>query len=46
MIHILLANGLVGLLFALYARGSDLRFLGRLAALAGLVTALLNWGAW
>ncbi|MEU0275515.1 hypothetical protein [Streptomyces sp. NPDC006307] len=46
MIHVILAGGLVGLALALYAKASDIRFLGGLAAAAGLVAALLNWGAW
>ncbi|GHA94285.1 hypothetical protein [Streptomyces chryseus] len=46
MIYLLLGAGLLGLLLALYGRQSDTRFLGGLAAFAGLVTALLNWGAW
>ncbi|MBT2492358.1 hypothetical protein J7E96_28380 [Streptomyces sp. ISL-96] len=46
MIHVVLAGGLVGLALALYAKASDIRFLGGLTALAGLAFALLNWEAW
>ncbi|MEW2631625.1 hypothetical protein AB0903_08190 [Streptomyces sp. NPDC048389] len=46
MIYLILAGGLAGLALALYGRASDTRFLGRLAAGAGLVIALLEWGSW
>ncbi|MEU5834518.1 hypothetical protein ABZ820_12710 [Streptomyces diacarni] len=46
MIYAMLTAGLLGLLLALYGRHSDLRFIGSLAAVAGLVVSLLAWGAW
>ncbi|MFJ3100336.1 hypothetical protein [Streptomyces sp. NPDC086835] len=46
MIYLFLGAGLLGLAFALYGRHGDMRFVGGLAAAAGLVTAVLNWGAW
>ncbi|MFJ7592500.1 hypothetical protein ACIQZO_35045 [Streptomyces sp. NPDC097617] len=46
MIHLVLLGGLVGLLFAVYAKASDLRFIGAMTALAGLLAALTDWGSW
>ncbi|MFF3730403.1 hypothetical protein ACFYXM_08820 [Streptomyces sp. NPDC002476] len=46
MIYIFLMTGLAGCGFAFYAKASDIRFLGGLAAGVFLLVALLDWGAW
>ncbi|WP_327415444.1 hypothetical protein [Streptomyces sp. NBC_01233] len=46
MIYLVLSGGLAGCGLALYARPSDIRFLGGLTAFVAFVIALINWGAW
>ncbi|MFH8577172.1 hypothetical protein [Streptomyces zaomyceticus] len=46
MIYLVLSNGLVGLVLALYGKSSDTRFLGGMAAVGGLLRALFDWGSW
>ncbi|MFC8463392.1 hypothetical protein [Streptomyces sp. NPDC057250] len=46
MTYLTLSLGLIGLIYALYGRASDVRFLGGLAAFGALVFALFGWGSW